>query len=1270
MIYIEKVKTHIMLKWGLNLEYSEEIGNSNLVCSCAFSKTNYLISSNKTSFLINNQQIQYSIPTAFSALYYASKEEIVIGSSVGIPSLHIFTPTVPPQFILRDFLLHQSTIHQVYCSFSSKIIITVGNDIKVWNVDISKTARRQYKLTLRSTLKGSQFCNGLNKVYINEQKQRIFVPNFHGFILYNFDGRVLTDKSNLSLSNFTALSLLPFSKNIPGLDISEDTIINIFQRMATVDSKGNIRTWHKSGGTLYNIPSFSPSSSIFFIEYINSEFVITINYDGEIFLVDVKSFKVKIVYKIDTRPDNANMFKFNDNDSILMITTGRKLYAFTVHTYWKLYYHPVLYTTDISRICSTGNSSRLTFLTKDGSLFIFSPSLKQLIGSASTRKCPRPISFSYDREYHDNQILFSMDDSHVHLYDYFKTDWSLKQILPIKASIIIHVIGTESMKWCLCAFGFFGDVIFYKFGSWELITRISVGYSKCDFGFWSKKHSCVIVICDNKINVISLKNFTVTVSQSFPIPMQAAFEDETLLVSYKNGIIKQYNITLNCISSSIQSNLGKEINYIHLKYGCHAIVLENNCVVIGDGKNISKYSIELPYQIYSVAFLDSNLDLLLALDHEIMVIKKKYTFPNLFPSFVPFNDLDDNKNEPLIISKKAKIPQNITIQDESEEIEDIKKETAEDVLRHIRQKIYEEEQNNLVLALPKQDKLSSSPRLKTIKNPEPDKMRGNQKNGEYKKYRKSVELIINERTTPKQPKNIAQEEFSAEVKTPTVSDAHSERVKSESSKDNLIKIEEKNGSNFHFTKPYNSIDPDYINGENESVKQQPLQKSKSKLAVAKTCNESSKVQTNKSLFSHKLGLNEKLPSENDYLLETHTNINKGFNHGEINEYSVNSNIFQSISNNSNYNINKGEKPFLPKKITNCNPINSVSFNLATDIHEKNTNYSSKSIIGSHSNIQDSESSSTMDKFEVKNNFNSRNQNNVCPKMQCYSSQGSFFNENNSIDIEKSCLIPISSNYMPQNRNSNQISFLNSTIAQDNSATLQSCKDEEIKVNDSRDQEENSIPIIQSSDSCSSTSLKAKTKFKRLKKKIQKKAKERSDISYKKFKFEKSRTVNTLKLFRNSNNLFTADRQYHQRQQNFSDIHNYDIEIHQIKEPMQSQSPSVRRTKILTNNDNVQNPIGKSESLGEKEILKCSLLNANHMQPIVTKKSLELYNPMNTPKLAIHIERLSKSVNNTPRKQNVMKNLKEKTKRKLIVKRQQNNEYELSNSSSNSLYHLL
>ncbi|OHT15491.1 hypothetical protein TRFO_02798 [Tritrichomonas foetus] len=753
-----------MLRWGIKEEFSEEIGNSILLCACPTSQNSVVCSSHHRTFVIKNSQIHFSLPIAFSAIFYIPSEDLVIASTVGIPCLQIFASANPAQFLLQEFMLHQPVVHQIYCSLDSNILVTIGAEIKVWDFKMIKGSTVNFEIKLRSHFKGSPLCNGMNLVKVDDKRHRIFVPHLNGFILYSFNGEILENQPNFSGLLFNAVAMLPTPRKYPGLDLSYQYFIDIYKKLVAVDKYGNIKIWHRSGKPLFMIPSIS-SAPVFYIEFINSEFVITVNTNGDIFINDLKTSKGKVVFKIDRKPDWVNFFTYPE--PIILVIVSRKLYVFRLNIFWKLFYRPIQKVQSISRICSPTFSSRIGLNTSDGCLFLISPKTQELIGSASTKKCPRPSNYSYERECNETHILLAMDDSSVHLYDYStiqyskkenyrmnkygkdiysccEKDWVLKQILPFKARLVFTVLGTEMLRWCVCTCGFFGDVVLYKYGTWEALGRVSVGTERCDYAFWCRKDNYMIVFCQDRINFIGLKKFSLTCSLPFPKPKYVAFEEGNLMVSYQHGILYQYTLSENGIISSSKCYLNNEIKYIHVRYGCHIIVLENNCIVIGNVQNMSEFLIELPYTISSAGFLSSDLDVLIALDHEIMFISKKSICPTLHPSLVPPNDLDNFKCEPLLpVKREVQMPKLKKSVDE--EFESLR-ETSDDVLWRIRKKLAEDEENEFHFVRPKD--FYNTPRRNyrpiVVKKESPPKIR----------ERKPVDVIMNPKHTIDEGKHV------------------------------------------------------------------------------------------------------------------------------------------------------------------------------------------------------------------------------------------------------------------------------------------------------------------------------------------------------------------------------------------------------------------------------------------------------------------------------------------------------------------------------------
>lgn len=153
------------MEWGVEEEFSIDLGNTFLVCATQISNYNYLACSSRETFIFSKGKIHNILDYVYSTVFYCEDLDLVFGVTAGIPSLEVFRPSAP-RTMLASCNVRQSLVHQVFVSTMTRSVITVGSDIKVWQYAFNSRASI-FELTQRAVMPSSTFCRGMNKVYFD-----------------------------------------------------------------------------------------------------------------------------------------------------------------------------------------------------------------------------------------------------------------------------------------------------------------------------------------------------------------------------------------------------------------------------------------------------------------------------------------------------------------------------------------------------------------------------------------------------------------------------------------------------------------------------------------------------------------------------------------------------------------------------------------------------------------------------------------------------------------------------------------------------------------------------------------------------------------------------------------------------------------------------------------------------------------------------------------------------------------------------------------------
>lgn len=692
-----------MIHWGIEKEVQTCLGESRLETVCNLPNEDYVVCSTKKTFLMSQNRIKITSSNIYCAMIFVDTMDMIFAVDVGLCCLSAFQPRKPTDFYLKHYQLGQLSVHQLYFDKSLNLLITIGNNIGIWkiskNPNISKLEER-ILIELQNTIPSTQYVQGLHDIYIDEPRSRLIQPSSNGFVVYQYDGQMVINVPNLSTIPFNSVTLRTAPKKRPRMSekLRKDQKLiplNLFKRFFATDVEGNLRLYHRSGQLLHLYEKKIPS--IVFSEYISSEFILIVDNMSRIFIVDVKAYHVILVNdKINQRPDHVSILR---NPDRLTISILNEFYVFKINLLWTLWYHPVSSALSISKICSQNLLSRFGIFSSDGFYSLVSPKGRYLIATAAVKKCATPLSVAYDIRCKEDIVLMALDDYHICVFQLCNKnqppsaisegiierkvnneeetiniaeskpvsgrasklrpvenkDFQLNEIINTNTCIALIVKAFEDEKWCVASLGPSGDFILYEWGTWEPLTRLYIDPSRPKFAFWDEFNNTLIVLTEKQLVIISLDTLHFNLKMPIKEVVLASFDHGVLATYTANGYVTFYEVGLKTIEKVNDFHIVTPLAFLKVMYGLHIFIFNDQSVIIGDHDNFSLCTIYFPFQPTAISFFNSiTLELLVAVENEIMILPIQKYFPYIESLVSPINDYDENKDDFRVVIRRNK----------------------------------------------------------------------------------------------------------------------------------------------------------------------------------------------------------------------------------------------------------------------------------------------------------------------------------------------------------------------------------------------------------------------------------------------------------------------------------------------------------------------------------------------------------------------------------------------------------------------------------------
>jgi len=606
-----------MIKWGVEEYFRTTLEKSFVNNVYAISEKEFIASSRLKTYLFNHNSIIGSVSKRITSAVYSNEFHCVICATHGVGNIIALDINSFHEPFLCDISTNQPIISQLYISQKNRFLFTVGINIKIWKITLEITAiDRKVKLQFINEIPISKISLKLDKVFFDEKQTRIFIPEINGYSLYTFSGNHITTCNTLSLNKMITGSVLFSSRKNYNSDMNQGNTINVFKKFIGCDTKGNVNLWHKSG-TLIKTLSLT-KGIISYIDFINSENILTIDHNGEIRITNIKTEKGALVLKFNEPIETSQLFQ--KGFPILSIVLGNFVSFYKINTLWSVWINNIYSTKMITRYFSPLNPIRIGVLSTHGRFILCSQIDGDMVLSIQEEKEEPIIQVCYDRFYQESVIFTLHSDNSVS--QYIKDNYGVRKsnTLSFKSAILILVKAFEDCRWTLCSCNFFGDIILYDTITMAQLSRIHIDNYPITNIFWDKKNDHLITISSFNIMIFHLKHQRVICYHQVDHPSLSDYDNGTLAIFDDTGFISIFCISESSICIINQMKTPSPVQSISLSYGYHVLVLKNNNIVIGDKNNMSLLLISFPFDIQYCSFLNSDLDMIIASGQEIMKI--------------------------------------------------------------------------------------------------------------------------------------------------------------------------------------------------------------------------------------------------------------------------------------------------------------------------------------------------------------------------------------------------------------------------------------------------------------------------------------------------------------------------------------------------------------------------------------------------------------------------------------------------------------------------
>ena len=655
------------MEFGMSEIVTHYLGPQPVSCVFPINKAQVVAITLREVIIFEREEIVSRARYSFTCACYIPEETLIVGHTYrGCEFVAMQTNNLDNPILESQPSGHSGVYHMIY-SPKSKVIITIGSGIKVWDiecVDIGNrmvSAEAKVLITPRVSFAEKYETPILQNPVFDYDKELLFLPTLGGIMSFSIDGNPLEYVTRVPANTMTIFSYCPSNKKC--ITFTPDTGFCVWRKECKLEKKLN-----------------TVGSTLLAISFIDSENVIYLNTKGSLFIVNIKSGRQFHCFDTLTRPSRYFLIELY-NQPCVAVATSNVLKMLNVTVPWKVWKMNILKPKYINRHSKLDCAARIVVFTDNSFIKMFNPKTRSLINAATPGEIISPLSFYYDRgmftEYIFDQkegvftekyietgprdsLLVAYDNGILVNYDCTISPCSETWEGKLNAAFLEKIKYQDA--WCYAVGRGDGGISFLNYDTFELIKTISICKDKITGMLYHYPSNCLLILVYNSMKLIDLESEIII--DDFKIKHTDVFglRGDIVYMGYRNGEIVKYNISGKAIkpysaSKSITPHSDK-VSSFHFGLQYYISASFDNSLIIWDYYHSTISRVIIPFPIYSVSFLGAFRQILIGLENEIMILNPHQIFNDDVEAEIPnidnYDKLVDLLDPRLLAAQRLK----------------------------------------------------------------------------------------------------------------------------------------------------------------------------------------------------------------------------------------------------------------------------------------------------------------------------------------------------------------------------------------------------------------------------------------------------------------------------------------------------------------------------------------------------------------------------------------------------------------------------------------
>jgi hypothetical protein len=624
------------LKWGIEDESCHRVRSSSVGAIVQLNDREFLGVTTKELVRFESSQVIDYYPLQLTSIVCVPEHDVAVGVTSVNSEFLVFPLNDIRHPIRPGVRTDDATIfNMISCA---NTIITCGELVKSWHFCYERPAFEfpRVSISLRAVIAPNR-TTIMNTPLLDRKRGHIFVSDGSNLLRYTLDGHLID-------------TVLPFQCASPTtIGMCDKT-----HRFFTTNCEQGAILWSPMGTVCRRFLALGVTSFLA-IRFLNSEFALFVDSNGNFVIVDVRTFRVFDTFSVGRL---SRIFVFYPK---IIVAAGSTIRILRAVLPWKLWASTISRPVSLQRCPKSHEAARLLAECSGSHIKIFSPSTSHVLTTVTVQSTSCLSSFHYDRGrgiMRRDEVLVALRDGTMPIFATGENP--CKQVDLLQARVT--TITTCQYKNELCfAFGTLtGHVLYYDYKTMKPRGRSGVLLHpiSCLLSLGER----LVIGFPDRLVLWSVPAEKVLASRSFVEHRVAMTFDDAVVFGLKDGKVAVFVVSQMLADHDSNGARLHDDAITSFSRGSVFFVSASvdRTVRVWTNDFALRFQLGFPLPLYSVAVLNGKRDLLIGTESEIMFVNGDVVFhgevdaeDQEFDNFDKLHDLLETQCTPIEEDQKV-----------------------------------------------------------------------------------------------------------------------------------------------------------------------------------------------------------------------------------------------------------------------------------------------------------------------------------------------------------------------------------------------------------------------------------------------------------------------------------------------------------------------------------------------------------------------------------------------------------------------------------------